>query len=487
MRRQTVPGTALLVVLAATGLVPLSAATATAAVPEPTADFNGDGYGDLAVSAPGSVIGGHHGAGAVAVGYGSATGPKASRTKVISQSTSGVPGASEDYDGFGSATAAGDFDRDGYTDLAVSSPWEDTTSGGPDRGTVTVLWGGTNGLHGGTVLSQPSSAFLQSIGMALAAGDFDGDGDDDLAVSEAGGTDVWLYRSGGTTTAPSFGISTFDASALPETPSGIVSLASGDVNGDGTDDLVVGADPRNDGGTALYLSPGVPAERTAAGEPGRARSVALGDVDGDGYDDIVTGQPYEYAEVPGGVTGGKVTLTYGSAKGVDSSRPAVTITQSTPGVPGVSEEYDAFGYSVALGDINRDGHADLAVGANGETAGRGTYTGAVTVLHGSAEGLAAGSGSRSYSFQQDTAGVPGAAESQDYFGQAVALSDTNHDGRADLAVGAPGENGGYGAITSLRGSAGGIVTTGAVGFAAGTLGLATGEDAYPELGAPVTG
>jgi len=104
------------------------------------------------------------------------------------------------------------------------------------------------------------------------------------------------------------------------------------------------------------------------------------------------------------------------------------------------------------------------------------------VIPGSASGLAATS---SYAYDQGSTGIPGTAEGGDHFGQAVALADTNGDGKADLAVGGPGENNMDGAVWSLKGRASGLTTTGAVSFGVGTVGLSTSE--WPEFGVWIAG
>jgi hypothetical protein len=147
-----------------------------------------------------------------------------------------------------------------------------------------------------------------------------------------------------------------------------------------------------------------------------------------------------------------------------------TLIQSSRGVPGTAEEQDAFGSSVALGDIDRDGYADLVIGATGENDNRGR----VTVVHGAAAGWRP---SGNYSYSQNTPGIPGTAEGGDEFGSDVALRDHNRDGRLDLTVGAAGENNNSGAITTLRGSGRGFTTTGARTFGLATLGYAHPADA----------
>ncbi|MCF3118847.1 FG-GAP repeat protein [Streptomyces arenae] len=110
------------------GLLTVSAGAATAApaggLSAHEADFNGDGVFDLATSEPSANVGGKDQAGQVTVTYGGST----LRHKTFGQNSAGVPGTAEKGDGFGTDTAYGDFDRDGYDDLAVAAPGEDRTS-----------------------------------------------------------------------------------------------------------------------------------------------------------------------------------------------------------------------------------------------------------------------------------------------------------------------------------------------------------------------
>ncbi|MFJ4893632.1 FG-GAP-like repeat-containing protein [Streptomyces sp. NPDC088788] len=439
-------------------------------------DFNGDGYRDLATGAPGAVAAGKAKTGAVVVNYGSASGISAARHKTTSQSSSGVPGASETSDRFGTELAHGDLNRDGYGDLVVGTPQEDV-SGDVDGGSVTVLWGGASGLSGGTTISDPNPSGHDRFGQSLAVGDFTGDGKTDLAVGSTG-KDVWIFKGGFTKSGGAAGKLRLDASiesgAYPE---GAVQLAAGDFDDDGTDDVVVGSFA----GNFVYRgTPAGPTFQTKAGEQ-FAGAYAVADFDRDGHDDLVVGTDF-VDFLNSSAKGGYATVYYGGTTGVDTTRSAA-FSQDTAGVPGTDESDDWFGGSLAAGDVNGDKYPDLAVGADNESVGSTDGVGNVWVLRGGPSGL---TGSGAQSFNQGTAGVPGANEQSDMFGDAVHLADHDKDGRADLAVGAAGENSDDGAVWVLRGSTGGVTATGAVSFGASSVGIGTSGD-DPMFGGVMSG
>jgi hypothetical protein len=111
------------------------------------ADFNHDGFADLAVGAPNEAVGSLFGAGAVNVLYGSADGVTGTGSDFFTQNTSGVINSAESQDDFGGALAAGDFDHDGFSDLAVSVAGEEVGSV-IEAGAVNVLYGSAGGLTG---------------------------------------------------------------------------------------------------------------------------------------------------------------------------------------------------------------------------------------------------------------------------------------------------------------------------------------------------
>jgi hypothetical protein len=109
-------------------------------------DFNNDGAEDLAVGAPGESVGAIEGAGAVNVLYGSAGGLSGAGSQLFTQNIPGV-GRAEVFDFFGFALAAGDFDNDGFADLAAGAPFE-SVGAIEAAGAVNVLYGSAGGLSG---------------------------------------------------------------------------------------------------------------------------------------------------------------------------------------------------------------------------------------------------------------------------------------------------------------------------------------------------
>lgn len=151
------------------GLLSLSTGSALAAdsVHHHEADFNGDHIGDVAFSAGWATVGGKKGAYQFVALYGSANGLNAAARKTVSQNTTGVPGTAETNDGFGWVSAYGDFNADGYDDLATSARYEDV-DGDTDGGTVMIMWGSPSGLTGGTTIADPAVSSHDQWGKTLA-------------------------------------------------------------------------------------------------------------------------------------------------------------------------------------------------------------------------------------------------------------------------------------------------------------------------------
>jgi hypothetical protein len=456
------------------------------------ADFNQDGFADLAVGAPFEDVGSIPEAGAVTVLYGTSSGTTGTGSQLFTQ----VGGAIEVGDGFGNAVASGDFNHDGYADLAAGASGEAVGSM-PYAGAVSVLYGSAAGLTtaGGRLFTQVGGAVERDdrFGTALASGDFNYDGFADLAAGAPGeavgsirgaGAVSVLYGSSGGLTASGGRLFTQVGGAIEAGDEFGFPLAAGDFNRDGFADLAAGAPFETVGSlygagalSVLYGSAGglstsggrlfTQVAGTVEVEDLFGDALAAGDFNHDGFADLAAGAPQETVGTRYGA--GAVSVLYGTAGGLTTAGGRL-FTQ----VGGVVEQSDFFGSALASGDFNHDNVADLAAGATGEGALGLTEAGAVSVLYGSAGGLTATGGRL---FLQVTPEVQAGA----LFGFALVTGDVNGDGAADLAVGAPGHNGG-GAVSVLYGSAGGLTTTDAQLFTQDSPGVPGASEAGDNFG-----
>jgi FG-GAP repeat len=341
------------------------------------ADFNNDGADDLAVGVPFEDVGGIGDAGAVNVLYGTTGGLTGSGSQVFTQDSPGVGGGAEIGDWFGFALAGGDFNNDGFADLAVGVPGEGVGSAA-GAGAVNVLYGSAGGLTGGggQLFTQVAGAIeaFDNFGWALTTGDFNNDGAADLAA----------------------GAPFEDVGSIGD--AGAVSVIYGSADGLPTS------------GGQLFTQVGSAPET----DDHFGQALAGGDFDNDGAADLAVGAPFEAvgSSRPGA---GAVSVIYGSAAGLTTTGGQL-FTQ----VAGAVEAFDLFGDALAAGDYDNDGAADLAAGAVFEDVGSIVNAGAVSVIYGSAAGLTGAGGQL---FTQDSPGVGGNAEVDDLFGFALAAGD----------------------------------------------------------------
>jgi hypothetical protein len=360
-------------------------------------DFNGDGKQDLAVANVQSnnvsvLLGKGDGTFLPAVNY--AAGPYANSVAVgdfngdgkLDLAVAGVSGvsvllgngdgtfmAAVNYSAGGTSVAVGDFNGDGKLDLAVA--------GGSG---VRVLLGNGDGTFQAAV-NYAAGPYASSV----AVGDFNGDGIPDLAVANLG--TYPLFNDSSVSILLGQGDGTFLPAQSYAAGNNAYSVAVGDFNGDGKQDLAV----TNYGGTvSVLLGNGDGTFQTAVNYAagGANYSVAVGDFNGDGKPDLaVANNTYPYYTYPNG----KVSVLLG--KGDGTFQPAVNFATGGQSA------------SVAVGDFNGDGKPDLAV-AN--------YGGGVSVLLGKADGT----------FQTAPSFLAGSSP------VSVAVGDFNGDGKQDLAV-----------------------------------------------------
>lgn len=367
---------------------------------------------------------------------------------------------------FGRSVAGiGDVNFDGYDDVAVGAP-----NYSSNTGRVYVYHGASTGLttSPSTTLTGPatSSSFGRSVD---AAGDVDGDGFDDLIVGADGvgsNTGAAYIYYGSATGVGAVAGTTLAGTALSQF--GFAVSSAGDVNHDGYDDVLVGAfavdSPNNVGAAYVYHGSTTGLSTTASTTLGGAGSLAafggdvdgLGDVNGDGYDDIIVGAPTYSGNT------GYASIYHGSAGGIGTT-PALTLSGSST--------LENFGSSVSgAGDVNDDGYDDVVIGGWGYS----SYTGQVQVFHGSAAGVSS------------TAAVAIAGPTSSYFGYSTSgAGDMDADGYDDVVVGAYLYTSSSGLVRTYEGSASGVSssyegtitgsTTSCLGFSVASAGDVNGD------------
>ena len=439
-----------------------------------SADFNGDGYSDLAVGVRNEAVGNITQAGAVNVIYGSSDGLSAVRLapgngradQIWTQDSPEIEDNAEEADFFGSSLATGDFNKDGYSDLAIGVPWESVGTLWK-AGAVNVIYGSTGGL---SATFKPDQVWTQDsvdivgdaakddgFGGHLTTGDFNKDGYSDLAIGVRG-EDVGTIVSAGA------------VNVIYGSPNGLSANALASNNG--RNNQMWTQDSPNILDDSEFME-------------GFGWALATGDFNKDGYSDLVIGNP---SETLGSLWhAGAVNVVYGSSDGLSATGVAAgngrfnqLWSQDSTDVEDVAEMQDSFGFAVAAGDFNKDGISDLAIGVPSESLGTLKLAGAVNVIYGSFGGLSVphgglratvplgGIGHVDQIWTQNSTNILDDSEKDDNFGWALSTGDFNSDKYSDLAIGTVYETLGNieraGAVNVIYGTSDGLS---AVRFALG--------------------
>jgi hypothetical protein len=349
-------------------------------------DVNGDGYDDVLVHFQKDDE--------VRLYLGSISGPESSASWSVDLRTDRTRV---------SIAGAGDVDGDGFEDVLIAEVYPTTTDiNGPDDGTVRLYGGSPSGLSNAPVWTRTKE--VSRFGFSIdGAGDLNGDGYDDVVVGDPLFTSCYGYSpSAGQQMADSeafvfYGSSSGlssqkDWSYVHDNEDGFVSCmgsevsGAGDVDGDGYDDLLIGApDYRNaeapDGRAYLFegSSSGLSASPdwtsvhagisdSSAGSYGSPLS-GVGDINGDGFDDVIVAGSANYGGSE--YRSNRAYFFYGSPAGL-----AADPVRFQEGIDG-----GLYGQHFAGGDVDDDGYSDVLLKIQGESGYR------LSLFHGSEEGI----------------------------------------------------------------------------------------------------
>ncbi len=375
-------------------------------------------------------------------------------------------------------SGAGDVDNDGFADLIVGA-WAADPGGNSFAGSAYVY----SGVGGALIYQYHGAAAFDELGVAVSgAGDVNNDGFDDFVIGASGASPGGLGSAGSAFVYSGLNgalIYQYDGEDVSVSLGSAVS-AAGDVNNDGFDDFIIGSESARpnalfSAGSAMVYSGATGAliyriDGTVAWDTLGHSVAGAGDVDGDGSDDFLIGAPLAD---PGGVSASGSAFVYSGASGLLLYQYDGTTT------------FDGMGESVAgAGDVDQDGFADFIIGAKSTDVGGVVNAGSAFVYSG-ASGLLlhrfdGDTSSTSFGISVSGAGdfdgdgfddlivgantaAPGGVsnagsalvysgasgdllfradgeDSQDFLGRVSGAGDVDGDGRGDVIVGASGED-----------------------------------------------
>ena len=433
-------------------------------------DVNGDGFDDLIIGAVGA------NSSYVVFGRGDEFSSTLNLSTLNGNNGFRLDGvAVGDQSGY-SVSSAGDVNGDGFDDLIIGAPR--TSNNGDVSGSGYVVFGRDTGfsptlnlssLDGSNGFRLDGAAAFDRAGYSVSsAGDVNGDGFDDLIIGAffaapngnlSGSSYVVFGQASGFSATQN--LSTLDGNngfrldgVAVDDQSGRSVSSAGDVNGDGFDDLIIGAgyaDPNGGNSGSSYVvfgkANGFSATQNlstldgsngfrldgVAGNERSGRSVSsAGDVNGDGFDDLIIGALF--ASNNGNFSGSSYVV-FGKASGFSATQNLSALDGSNGfRLDGVAAD-DQSGRSVSsAGDINGDGFDDLIIGAE-YASPNGTFSGSSYVVFGKANGFSA---TQNLSALDGNNGfrLDGAAEFDRSGGSVSSAGDINGDGVDDLIIGA---------------------------------------------------
>ena len=383
-------------------------------------DINGDGIDDLIIGASSADPNGSN-SGQSYVVFGNSTGFSATLNLSTLNGTNGfaINGiAAYDYSGI-SISSAGDINGDGIDDLIIGA--YGASPNGDLSGQSYVVFGNSTGfsqtldlstLNGTNGFAINGIAAYDYSGISISsAGDINGDGIDDLIIGAYGASpngdlsgQSYVVFGNSTGFSPTLNLSTLNGTSgfilngiAAGDQSGNSVSSAGDVNGDGIDDLIIGAraaDPNGDYSGQSYVvfgnstgfsatlnlstlngTNGFAINGIAAGDQSGYSVSSAGDVNGDGIDDLIIG-------ARGGSSSGQSYVVFGNSTGFSPTLNLSTLNGTNGfAINGIAAG-DQSGYSVSsAGDVNGDGIDDLIIGAYGASP-NGSYSGQSYVVFG---------------------------------------------------------------------------------------------------------